>query len=248
MFHHSKLITMFAVLNNLYVSDASRTLAFIVQAFFMPGHKVYHIWYPCTSVWNCNGTTDIRNELLSSGKGTDTFILKTVCLCLTTRKLSTLRIVASKRPPTKRVVNLLSPLPAILTPILPLTASTFTDAPSATGVQPIQKATPSPDDSTSPDVKKLPVQPATKPLLPSLLINRRSIAVTWQNARSVSVSAISRLGNHIILNSHSTIVTSPLCSHLSKLVNYYSCTAYYKRRLCRNSTPQKLIQKKKVLR
>lgn len=46
--HYSKIIAMFAVLIIHILTNAGCQLAFSVQAFFMPGHIVYHIWYPCT--------------------------------------------------------------------------------------------------------------------------------------------------------------------------------------------------------
>ena len=215
MYHHSKLITMFAMSITKYLQNAGCQLAFTVQAFFMPGHKVYQIWYPCTPVWSVNAPTAFcRCDRQRERHGY--FHFKKLLLCLTIQKLSTLLQTASKRPPTKRV----SPLPAILTLILPLTASTYTDAPSATCAQRIQKAIPSPGDLTSPDVKRLPEQLLMKPLFSSWW--RRSVSITAMclNATNVSVNAIWTLGDHAILNSRSTIVTSPLCSHLHKLVNF----------------------------
>ena len=48
---------MFAVSITTYISNAGSQLAFTVQAFFMPGHIMYHIWYPCTPVWSVNAPT-----------------------------------------------------------------------------------------------------------------------------------------------------------------------------------------------
>ena len=205
---------MFAVLNIYNNSNAGSRLAFTVQAFFMPGHIVYHIWYPCTPVWNCNGTTAFELNVLSSGKGTDTFILKTICLCLTNQLNSTavMLTTATERPPTKRV-PLLSPLPAILTSISPLTVSTFMDAPSATCAVPINPATPLPDASTSPGVKRLRELPATKPLSSFWWRRIVNIVAMWQSVISASVSAIMLHGCLAIRNSRSTIVTSPLYNH-----------------------------------
>ena len=105
MFHHSKIIAMFAVLNMYNNSNAGSQLAFTVQAFFMPGHSITSIWYPCTPVWNCNGTTAFELDVLSSGKGTDTFFIKPIVICLTTIQLTPILqcLAASERPPTKRV-------------------------------------------------------------------------------------------------------------------------------------------------
>ena len=63
---------MFAVLNIHILQNAGCQLAFTMQAFFMPGHIVYHIWYPCTPVWSVNAPTAWLVK--SNGKGTDTFI------------------------------------------------------------------------------------------------------------------------------------------------------------------------------
>ena len=57
MYHHSKIITMFAVSITSFLKNAGNQLAFTVQAFFMPRHIVYHIWYPCTPVWSVNAPT-----------------------------------------------------------------------------------------------------------------------------------------------------------------------------------------------
>lgn len=129
-------------------------------------------------------------------------------------------VPVQQRPPTKRVLLLLHLL-AILTPILPLTASTFTDVSSATYALQIQKATPLPDDSISPGVKRQLEQLLMRLLFSSWSTSTRNTIAMWQNATNASVSAIWFLGSHAILNSHSTIVTSPLCSHSHRLVNYY---------------------------
>ena len=76
--HYSKIIAMFAVLIIHIPQNAGSKLAFSVQAFFMPGHIVYHIWYrvpPCGALMRPQHFVDV----ISSGKGTDTFILKTYC-------------------------------------------------------------------------------------------------------------------------------------------------------------------------
>lgn len=103
MYHYSRIITMFAVLNIYNEPNAGCQLAFTVQAFFMPGHIVYHIWYPCTPMWSVNAPTAFGLNVLSNGKGTDTFILKTNCLCSTIQTTLILQcLAASERPPTKR--------------------------------------------------------------------------------------------------------------------------------------------------
>ena len=129
-------------------------------------------------------------------------------------------VPVQQRPPTKRVL-LLSPSPVILTLTLPPTASTCTDAPSFTCVPPIQMETLLPDDSTSPDMKRLPELSATKLSLSSWLENIKNTTAMWQNAINVSVNGTWHHGSHATRNSRFIIVTSLLCSHLYK-VNYYS--------------------------
>lgn len=131
-------------------------------------------------------------------------------------------VPVQQRPPTKRVLLHLSPLPAILTLTLPPTALIFMAVPSAIYVPQIKQVIPLPDDSTSRGVKRPPEQPATRLSLSSWLKNIRSIADMWQNAISVNDSAILHLGSHAIQNSHFIIVTSLLCSYLHKLASYYS--------------------------
>ena len=63
---------MFAVSITSFLKNAGSQLAFSVQAFFMPGHKVYRIRYPCTPVWNYNGTTAFELNVMLSGTDTDT--------------------------------------------------------------------------------------------------------------------------------------------------------------------------------
>ena len=180
MYHHSKIITMFAVLIIHNISNAGYQLAFAVQAFFMPGHIVYHIWYPCTPVWSVNASTAF--EICDKQRdGHGYFHFKNVLLCLTIKKLSTLISTASERPPTKRVL-LLSPSPAIPTlTSLPM-ASTCMAALSVTCAVPINPAIPLPDASTSPGVKRLRELPATKPLSSSWCGRTVNIAVMRQNA------------------------------------------------------------------
>lgn len=220
MSHNSKLITMFAVLISKYISNAGCQLAFTVQAFFMPGHKVYHNWYPCTPAWSVNAPTAF--EICDKQRERHGyFYKKNVLLCLTIQKFSMLISTASKRPPTKRVL-LLSPLPAILTPTLPLTASTFTDVLFVTCVQLIQKGTSSPDVLIFPESKQHLELLVTKLSFSLWLKFAKSVDAMWQNVKSGSANAISLLGGLAIRNSRSTIVTSHLCSHLHKLANYYS--------------------------
>lgn len=222
MSHNSKIITMFAVLITKYLQNAGCQLAFTVQAFFMPGHIVYHIWYPCTPVWSVNAPTAFcRCDKQRERHGY--FHFKHLLLCLTIQKLSTLLQTATKRPPTKRVL-LLSPLPAILTSTLPLTTLTSTDAAFAIYVPQTKPATQLPDVSTSPDAKKQREQLLTKVSSPSWLRNIRSIAVTLLNANNVSASVIIHRGCHAIRNLRYTTVTAYLCSHFYKLANYYPRT------------------------
>lgn len=106
------------MLNNHIISDAGQLASKRAGIFYARKHSSTLYRYPCTPVWNCNRTTGIRDELLSSGKGTDTFILKTVCLCLTTLNFPTPHcIAASERRPTKRAPSLRStPTPYGSTP------------------------------------------------------------------------------------------------------------------------------------
>lgn len=220
MYYHSKIITMFAVSITSFPTNAGSQLAFTVQAFFMPGHIVYHIWYPCTPVWSVNAPTafvgcDRQRERHGY------FHFKNLLLCLTMQKFLQLPTTASERLPTKRVL-LPSPSQAILTQTLPPTVSISTHAPCATCARPIKTVTPSPDGSTYPGVKRLPEQPATNLSSSSWWGGMRNAAAMWQNAISASVSAILHLGNLATRSSRSTIVTSHLCNHLHKLVNHYS--------------------------
>lgn len=210
MSHNTKLITMFAVLIILIRQNVGCQLAFKVQAFFMPRHIVYHIWYPCTPVWSVNAPTAFcRCDKQRDGHGY--FHFKKLLLCLTMQKLSPLRQTALKRPPTKRVL-LLSPLLATLTPTLPLMASTFTDVRSGIYVLPIRQVISSPDASISLDVKKLLAPTATKPSLPSWLRRTENIAGMWQNATNANANATTLPGCHAIRSLRSTTATSPSCS------------------------------------
>nr|DAZ75442.1 MAG TPA: hypothetical protein [Caudoviricetes sp.] len=160
--HNSKIITMFAVFIIFNRSNAGWQLAFTVQAFFMPGHIVYHIWYPCTPVWSVNAPTAFdRCDEQRERHGY--FHFKNLLLCSTMQKFLQLRSTASERPPTKRVL-LLSPSPAIPTLTSLSMASTFMDALSVTCGNPIRKGTTSLGDLISPDVKKQPELLLMKPL------------------------------------------------------------------------------------
>lgn len=236
MSHNSKIITMFAVLITTYRSNAGCQLAFKVQAFFMPGHIVYHIWYPCTPVWSVNAPTAFdRCDKQRERHGY--FHFKNVLLCLTIQKFPKLRSTALERPLTKRVL-LLSPLPAILTPTLPLTALTSTDVPSATYVQPIRTAISLPGDSTSPDVKRLQELLATKLSLSSWLKSIRNISVMRQSAVSVSVNANMPYGYHVIKRWRSITATSLSCSLLTIQQGIAtSCMVCHWCRLCKIFTP-----------
>mgnify|MGYP007126676700 FL=1 len=55
--HNPKIIAMFAMSIIHIPQNAGSELAFSVQAFFMPGHIMYHIWYPCTPAWSVNAPT-----------------------------------------------------------------------------------------------------------------------------------------------------------------------------------------------
>lgn len=211
MFHHSKIIAMFATLNNIYYSmDAGRKLASAVQAFFMPGHKVYLIWYPCTPVWSVNAPTASVEYVLSSGKGTDTFFIKPIVICLTTNStlLRPQCLATSERPPTTRA-SLPSPSRVIPSPTLRPLAWTFTAAPSATCVRPTPTATPLPGASTSPGVKSQPAPAPTRASYASLRRCTRSAAAMWPSAAVVSASAILPRGCLAIRSSRSITATSP---------------------------------------
>lgn len=179
---------MFAVLNIHILQNAGCQLAFTMQAFFMPGHIVYHIWYPCTPVWSVNAPTAFC-RCVEQRERHGYFHLKNLLLCSTMQKFLPLLQTASERPPTKRVLHS-SPLPAIPTPTLPLTASTFRAAPSAICGNLTLSGTPSPGASISPAAKRLPEQPATKLLSSSWYVRTASIAAMWQNVTSTNVNGI----------------------------------------------------------
>lgn len=47
-----------------------------MQAFFMSAYfVVLKYWYPCTPVYRLNGRTAFGCNVMSNGKGTDTFLL-----------------------------------------------------------------------------------------------------------------------------------------------------------------------------
>lgn len=49
-------------------------LALYMQAFFMSAYfVVLKYWYPCTPVYRLNGRTAFGCNVMSNGKGTDTF-------------------------------------------------------------------------------------------------------------------------------------------------------------------------------
>ena len=238
MSHHSKIIAMFAASINHKPTNAGSLLAFTVQAFFMPGHKVYLIWYPCTPAWSVNAPTafvgcDRQRERHGY------FHFKKLLLCLTMQKFPSPPTTASERPPTKRVLPP-SPLPAILSPTLPPMALTCTDAPSATCAAQTPTATLSPGGSTSPGASSPPGPPLTRPLFSSWWRSMASIDAMWRNAISVSASAISRLGGLAIRNSRSPIATSLSCNRSHHPVNDCSfAQPAFMAGLCRNSTPYK---------
>lgn len=185
--------------------NAGSELAFSVQAFFMPGHIVYHIWYPCTPVWSVNAPTAFSGcDRQRERHGY--FHFKNLLLCLTTmQKFPQLPLTASERPPTKRVL-LPSPLPAILSLTLPPTASTFTGAPSAIYRDLIPRETLLPDASTFPGVKKQPEHLLTNPLFFSWYKRIVNIDVMWLNVINRNVNGICfRL---------STVIRMPWCYRL----------------------------------
>lgn len=129
-----------------------------------------------------------------------------------------IKVPVIQRPPTKRVVNHILPLLAILTLILPFTASISTDAPSATCALPTSKATPLLDDSISPDAKRLPVPPIMRHLFFSWSTSIRNIAAMWQNVINVSVSATMLHGSRVIRRWRSITATSLSCNFSSHTV------------------------------
>lgn len=219
MYHHSKIITMFASFpprtihiircdglfcdrlgvfcpNDIRLSDPHGLLSHDSSLFLAERGEgnlslffYIIIFYSCQEQWN--------------------FVIQGII------------VLVQQRLPTKRVVNLLSPLPAILSPTLPLTASICTDAPFVTCALPIRTAIPSPGGSISPDVKRQQVLAPTRLSFSFWWRRTVSTAAMCQNVMSANGSAITHLGCHATLNSRSTIVTSHLCSHLHKLVNYY---------------------------
>lgn len=207
MFHHSKIILMFAASIKYYLTNAGSKPAFTVQAFFMPGHKVYLIWYPCTPVWSVNAPTAfVRCDRQRERHGY--FHFKKQLLCLTMQQLSPLLTTASERPPTTRA-SLPSPSRVIPSPTLRPLAWTFTAAPSATCVRPTPTATPLPGTSTSPGVKSQPAPAPTRASYASLRRCTRSAAAMWPSAAVVSASAILPRGCLAIRSSRSITATSP---------------------------------------
>lgn len=76
--HNSKIIAMFAMLIIHNPTNAGSELAFSVQAFLCPDIlcTIYGIRVPpCGALMRPQHLLDV----ISSGKGTDTFILKTYC-------------------------------------------------------------------------------------------------------------------------------------------------------------------------
>lgn len=238
MYYHSKIIAMFAVLIIHILLNAGSELAFSVQAFFMPGHIVYHIWYPCTPVWSVNAPTAFsRCDKQRERHGY--FHFKNLLLYLTMQKFPPLLLTASERPPTKRVL-LPSPLPAILSPTLPPTASTFMGAPFATCVRPTRTAIQLLVDSISPVVKRQQVPPVMKLLFSSWSQRTKSAVVTWRNAISISVNVIMHPGCLVIRAWCSITVTSPSCSRFPyPAISLLLARPASKSRLCRISTPIK---------
>lgn len=215
MYHNSKLITMFALF-------PPRTIHIIkCDGLFCDRLGVF-----CPNDIRLSDPHGLLSHdsslfLAERGEGNLSLFLNIIIFysCQEQWKFVMQRIIVpvQQRPPTKRV----SPLPVIFTLILPLTASTFTDVPSATYVLPTQKVTSSLADSISPDAKKLPDRSLMRLLFSSWSQRTKSTVATWRNAINANVSAILYPGNLAIRNSRSTIVTSHSCSHLHKLANYY---------------------------
>lgn len=219
MYHHSKRITMFA-------SFPPRTIHIIkCDGLFCDRFGVF-----CPNDIRLSDPHGLLSHdsslfLAERGEGNLSLFLNIIIFYSCQEQwnfvMQGIIVLVQQRLPTKRVL-LLSPLPAILTPTLPPTASTSTDVLFDICALPTRRATSSPDDSISLDVKRQPEPSAMRLLSYSLSRSAKSITAIWRSAISASGSAILRLGSHAIRNSRSTIVTSPLCSHLYKLVNYYS--------------------------
>lgn len=85
MFVNPPDITIFATsIINIISTSAGRELALAVQAFFMSVLKENLYRYLCTPVWNCNGTTAFVEYVIDSGKGTGTFFILKIVVCLST--------------------------------------------------------------------------------------------------------------------------------------------------------------------
>lgn len=184
MFVTSKIITMFAALNNTYqFTNAGRELASAVQAFFMSAHKRILYRYSCTPVWNCNGTTAFVKYVLSSGKGTSTFFIKPVVSCLTTTSLllQPLCLAVQERVQlTKRARSTTSP--AIHTRICHRWASPFMGVSFAISRSPMPTAIPSRGGSISLAAKRQPVPTLIKTLSSTWSVAMKSIVPMWPSA------------------------------------------------------------------
>ena len=141
---------------------------------------------------------------------------------------------------THETGTLPSPLPAILSPTLPPTASTFMGAPFATCVRPTRTAIQLLVDSISPVVKRQQVPPVMKLLFSSWSQRTKSAVVTWRNAISISVNVIMHPGCLVIRAWCSITVTSPSCSRFPyPAISLLLARPASKSRLCRISTPIK---------
>ena len=112
MFVNPPDITIFATsIINIISTSAGRELALAVQAFFMSVLKENLYRYLCTPVWNCNGTTAFVEYVIDSGKGTGTFFILKIVVCLSTNStFLTLQCLAvsERLQLTKRALLLLN--------------------------------------------------------------------------------------------------------------------------------------------
>ncbi len=202
---------MFAVLILHIPQNAGSELAFSVQAFFMPGHIVYHIWYPCTPVWSVNAPTafcgcDEQRERHGY------FHFKNLLLYSTMQKFPPLPQTVSERPPTKRAsASLQSPLTTISIPW----ASTCTVSPSASLANAARTVLPSPVCSTSVASTILSVPKTTSTCLPACWSDTGRNGLTTRDAANGNASAT-------CFRSSTAIRTPPCFQHTSRNIKKHA--------------------------
>lgn len=212
MNYYSKIITMFALFTPRTV-----ILVYVRRCFLCPnGSIIFFNIRLSNPILKHPSIIDCMFVLGGTGRRQPSlyiYISNSFQLCQEQMKFAMLGIIVpvQQRPPTKRVVNLLSPLLVILTPTLPPTALISTDVLSAIYVQLIPKETSLPDGSISPAEKRLPEQLLTKPLFSSLCRRIMNTANMWQSANSASVSVITLHGYHVIQRWCSITATSLSC-------------------------------------